>query len=105
MLQKVQEILKAISPKAEAKIPAEMEFFGAAGCDKCNKSGYKGRIGIYEVIVKADYLERLIMAGAGAGEIKKAAIEDGMVTMMQDGLLKALQGITDVEEVFRVTQE
>src|SRR6185312_16864036 len=69
MLDKVQKILKEISPKAEVKLPAEMKFFAASGCDKCNKSGYKGRIGIYEVIVKADYLEKLIMAGAGSGEI------------------------------------
>ncbi len=105
LLQKVQQILKDISPKAEAKIPDPLKFFAAPGCDKCNHTGYKGRIGIYEVIVKSDSLEKLILAGAGSGEIKKKMIEEGMVTMMQDGLLKALQGITDVEEVFRVTQE
>lgn len=105
MLQKVKGILDAIPKKSETVLPNELKFYSAPGCEKCNKSGYKGRVGIYEVIVKSDALEKLIMAGAGSGEIKKAMIEEGMLTMMQDGLLKALQGITDVEEVFRVTQE
>jgi type IV pilus assembly protein PilB len=105
MLEKVNMILKAIPAKAEVKLPSDLKFFNAPGCEKCKHSGYKGRIGIYEVIVKSDILEKLIMSGSGSGEIKKAMIEEGMVTMMQDGLIKALQGITDVEEVFRVTQE
>jgi len=104
MLKKVQEILATIPAAAEIKTP-ELKFMSAKGCDKCNHSGYKGRIGIYEVMVKNAALEKLIASAAGSGEIKKQMIADGMVTMMQDGLLKAAQGITDVEEVFRVTQE
>ncbi|GAC1412798.1 MAG: type IV-A pilus assembly ATPase PilB [Candidatus Doudnabacteria bacterium] len=105
MLQKVKGILDAIPKKSEIVLPKDLKFYNASGCDKCNHSGYKGRIGIYEVIVKSEILEKLILAGAGSGEIKKSMISEGMLTMMQDGLLKALQGITDVEEVFRVTQE
>ncbi|MDB4939717.1 MAG: type secretion system protein [Candidatus Doudnabacteria bacterium] len=105
LLKKVKDIFETISSKAEVQIPKELKFYSAKGCQACNKSGYKGRLGIYEVIVKSDLLEKLIMSGAGSGEIKKAMLAEGMITMMQDGLLKALQGLTDVEEVFRVTQE
>ena len=106
-LERVKKILAEIPAvaAADAKIPKVLKFYHSVGCKACNSTGYQGRIGIYEVIAKNDRLDKLIMAGAASSEIKKAVVEDGMITMMQDGLLKALAGITDVEEVFRVTQE
>ncbi len=104
LLQRVKLVLAAIPKKADVTI-GETKFFSAPGCGNCNHTGYKGRIGIYEVIIKTDSLEKMIMAGSSTSVIKQAVISEGMVTMAQDGLLKALQGITDVEEVFRVTQE
>lgn len=105
ILSKVKEMLSAIPKAANVQLPEKLVFFHAIGCDKCGHTGFKGRIGIYEVIERNDKLENLIMSSAGVSEIKKAAIEDGMITMAQDGLLKVLQGITEIEEVFRVTGE
>ncbi len=105
LLEKARKLLSAIPKAAAAPIPEKLTFYGAGGCEKCGHTGYSGRIGIYEVIGRSDRLEKLIMQSAGTAEIRKVAIQDGMVTMGQDGLLKALQGITDVEEVFRVTGE
>ena len=105
LLTKVQKILREIPKNSGVEIPAEQKFFHSTGCDKCNKTGYRGRIGIYELIIKDDAVEKLILAEAGNNELKQAMIAQGMLTMVQDGLVKALAGVTDVEEVFRVAQE
>lgn len=105
MLTKVKRILSEIPKNSGVEAPKEYKFFHSPGCESCNHTGYKGRIGIYEVIIKSDLLEKMIMSSASTSDIRKAMIQEGMVTMMQDGLIKALQGITDVAEVFRVTQE
>jgi type II secretory ATPase GspE/PulE/Tfp pilus assembly ATPase PilB-like protein len=102
VLEKVKLALKTIPANAQIEIPQKLEFFGAKGCSVCHNLGYKGRIGIYEVISVNDALKQLILINASTTDVKKQAIEDGMLTMVQDGLLKALQGVTDVEEVFRV---
>jgi type II secretory ATPase GspE/PulE/Tfp pilus assembly ATPase PilB-like protein len=107
MMTQVKEILSAIPKNSGVIVPADSEwkFYHSTGCDKCGKSGYHGRVGIYEVIAKTDAIEKMIFAEANASDIKKAAIADGMVTMAQDGMLKVLAGLTDVEEVLRVAQE
>ncbi len=105
MLEKVRGILKQIPKTAGIEVPKDPKFFHGVGCDKCNHTGYKGRVGIYEVIQKTEAIEKLIFAEANTLEIKKTAIAEGMVTMIQDGMLKASMGITDVEEVLRVAQE
>lgn len=103
--QMVSRILASIPAAAGVTLPAEQVFFHAPGCDKCHNLGYKGRIGIYEVIQVNSVVKEMILKEATMGELKAQAIKDGTVTMVQDGLLKALQGITDVEEVFRVAGE
>lgn len=103
--QVVSRILADIPPAAHVTLPDEQVFFHAPGCDKCHNLGYKGRIGIYEVIQVNSVVKEMILKEATMGELKAQAIKDGTVTMVQDGLLKALQGITDVEEVFRVAGE
>ena len=75
-----------------------------AGCDKCGGSGYYGRIGIYEVLKVTEKVARLIMERADATMVEKAAIDDGMIIMKQDGYLKVLDGVTTLEEVIRVAQ-
>lgn len=102
LLQHVNAILKAIPPAANAALPDPLQFYHATGCAECHNLGYKGRIGIYEVIHVNDTMKDLILKGASMLDMKKQAIADGTLTMAQDGLLKALQGVTDVEEVFRV---
>jgi type IV pilus assembly protein PilB len=74
-----------------------------AGCDKCNKTGYKGRVGLYEVLEVTDELRELVLVGASALELRKKAIEDGMITLRQSGLRKVKAGMTSIEEVVRET--
>jgi len=71
------------------------------GCDRCNNSGYKGRTGLYEVMEINDEVRELILVGASALELKKKAIEQGMLTLRRSGLIKIGQGITTIEEVVR----
>ena len=81
------------------------EFFRGKGCRRCNNSGYKGRIGIYEILEIEDEIQKLINARASAIEIKDYAHKQNMITIFQDGLIKAKQGITTIEEVLRVTRD
>lgn len=75
------------------------------GCEKCNHTGYKGRIGIYEVLADSIPIQKLIISNATSNQIQDLAITEGMVTMQTDGLIKAIRGNTTVEEVLRVTKE
>lgn len=73
------------------------------GCDACNHTGYKGRVGIYEVLGNSPEVQKLIVANATSEAIQNEAIKNGMVTMQIDGFIKALRGQTSVEEILRVT--
>jgi len=79
-------------------------FYKGAGCRRCGNTGYKGRIGIYEVLEIDDSIKTLINNRATAEEVGAEAKKQGMVTMLEDGLVKAKQGITSIEEVLRVTR-
>lgn len=75
------------------------------GCDNCNHTGYKGRMGIYEVLETTENIQKLIVGNSTSDTIQMQAIKDGMVTMQLDGFIKALRGQTSVEEILRVTSE
>lgn len=75
------------------------------GCESCGHSGYKGRMGIYEVLSNSLTIQKLIVAGSTSDDIQTQAIKDGMITMQVDGFIKALRGQTTVEEILRVTSE
>lgn len=75
------------------------------GCDECNGLGYRRRTGIYELLNMEDNVRQLVMQRSDGGTIKRAAVENGMKTLRDDGALKVLHGITSLEEVMRVTQE
>ncbi len=75
------------------------------GCDRCNHTGYKGRIGIYEILSASSAIQNLIIKGATSEEIQNKAIEENMITMQLDGFVKVLRGLTSVEEILRVTVE
>ena len=79
------------------------KVFKGRGCDKCNSTGYKGRVGLVEVMQIDDDLRDMILSGGSAIEIKKRAIENGMITLRRSGLIKIKEGITTVEEVVRET--
>ena len=73
------------------------------GCDYCNNTGYKGRVGLYEVMEISEELRELILVGASALELKRKAIEEGMITLRRSGLHKVMDGVTTIEEVARET--
>lgn len=96
--------------KAEAKAPkikgGEFVLYKAGeGCEHCSGNGYQGRIGIYEVLEVTPAIQQLIISHATSEEIQQAAVKAGMLTMQQDGFLKAVRGLTTVEEILRVTRE
>jgi type IV pilus assembly protein PilB len=74
-----------------------------AGCDKCNNTGYKGRVGLYEVMDITDGLRELVLVGASGLELRRKAIEEGMLTLRASGLRKVKDGLTTIEEVARET--
>ncbi|NCO23195.1 hypothetical protein COW09_01510 [bacterium (Candidatus Moisslbacteria) CG12_big_fil_rev_8_21_14_0_65_36_11] len=100
LLKRVKEVLGDKLPKGS------LEFYQGKGCRECQGLGYKGRVGIYEILNITPELEKMIASGEEVSEykIKEVAIQQGMTTMVQDGLLKALEGMTTVDEVFRVTE-
>jgi general secretion pathway protein E len=83
----------------------EITLHHAKGCPQCAQTGYTGRISIMEMLPMTDPLRRLVMKHATAGELREQAIREGMLTMYEDGLRKAVRGITTLEEVLRVTRE
>ena len=83
----------------------ELRFYKAVGCDKCSREGYQGRVGIYELLEISSDIAQLILDNASGIEIKKQASKNGMLSMIQDGCIKARKGITSLEEVLRVTKE
>jgi type IV pilus assembly protein PilB len=92
---------------AEAGFPDYMidgikELFRPVGCPVCSKTGYRGRLGIMEVLTKSEDIERLIVDRVSSEEIKRVARREGMITLREDGMEKVRQGVTSVEEVLRV---
>jgi type II secretory ATPase GspE/PulE/Tfp pilus assembly ATPase PilB-like protein len=77
-------------------------FFEGKGCEKCRRSGYRGRIGLYEMLVLDEEIQSLIEANALAFEISKVAREKGMKILMENGVQKAAMGVTSPSEVMRV---
>jgi type IV pilus assembly protein PilB len=82
----------------------DIKFYKSAGCEQCN-GGYKGRVGIFEVLGIDDDIRKLISQKASSDELDKVAREKGMISMVEDGFIKAANGITSLEEILRVTKE
>lgn len=101
--QPPEELLHEIA--REIPLPPGATFCRGKGCDKCMQIGYWGRIAIYELLKVDDTVRELLLQNKDAATIKKAALEQGMRSLRASGLAKALQGITTLEEVMRVTQE
>ncbi len=86
------------------KVGKKLMMPKVVGCDKCNNTGYLGRIAIYEVMPITEKLSKLIVEKASASDLQKEAVNEGMLTMKQDGYVKVLEGITTMDEVLRVAQ-
>lgn len=80
-------------------------FMKGKGCSNCSKSGFRGRLGIYEMMIMSSKVREMAFQGASTQDIRKTAISQGMHTLYQDGLAKALKGITTIDEVFRVAKK
>jgi type IV pilus assembly protein PilB len=78
-------------------------FYKGAGCDVCNTTGYKGRQGLYEVMLMTSSLRRLVLRGGSTEELREQAVKDGMLTLRMDGMVKVKRGITTLEEVVKET--
>ncbi len=104
--KKVKTILGALSPDSGEKRDMEKLCFSKGkGCDACGGSGYKGRVGIYEIFTMSPEIEKVILSGnVSEYQMQEIAVKQGMVTMAQDGLLKALDGLTTVEEVLAAAE-
>ena len=96
------ELLEAGFP--ESRLPDLGDFFRPVGCPACSNTGYRGRIGLYEVMPKSEEIERLTIERASADSIRGVAIEQGMQTLREDGLEKAHAGLTSIEEIARVVK-
>ncbi len=83
----------------------EINFFRGKGCVKCGQKGYKGRLGIFEVLEVTDEMAEAILENKSKEDMYKLAMEQGMINMAQDGFIKAKRGVTTLEEVLRVTKE
>ena len=84
---------------------SEIKFYRGKGCSKCMESGYKGRISIYELMLPDDKIRNAVVARSSSDDIRKLARSAGMITLMEDGLVKVRAGVTTIEEVLRVTRE
>jgi general secretion pathway protein E len=89
----------------EEEPPTHLTFFKPKGCDKCAQTGFSGRRGIYELLMMDDVVGPLVLKGADAQTIKRAAIEQGMDSLRDDGARKVLSGLTSVEEILVATQD
>ncbi len=81
----------------------QLKIYKGTGCQTCNNTGYKGRVGLYEVMEITDEVRELILIGASALELRKKAVDDGMITLRESGLQKIRNGVTTIEEVVRET--
>jgi type II secretory ATPase GspE/PulE/Tfp pilus assembly ATPase PilB-like protein len=79
-----------------------LKLYKAVGCEKCNKTGYKGRVGLHELMVADDHLKKLIQERARVAELFASAVQGGMRTLKMDGMEKILMGLTDLKMVRQV---
>jgi type IV pilus assembly protein PilB len=99
----VDELLRArVSPDVAAASDG-MVLYRKKGCPRCGQTGYKGRIGIYQLLEMTESLESLAVQKASREEIERAAMADGMRTLWDDGLAKVASGLTSIEELARVS--
>jgi type II secretory ATPase GspE/PulE/Tfp pilus assembly ATPase PilB-like protein len=105
-LKRVKDLLNELLDEDKKGIDFNnLKFYQGSGCEACQGIGYKGRIGIYEVLTMNKEIEKLVLSGtASEYDMRDNAKKNGMITMVQDGILKAIAGITSVDEVFRVAE-
>ncbi|MDD2766887.1 MAG: type II/IV secretion system protein [Candidatus Moranbacteria bacterium] len=105
-IDSILKLITIISPKAKLSLPKEVKtLYKSVGCAKCHLTGYHGRVGIFEVLTMTQEIIQAVNDMGTEQEILRVALENGMITMTQDGILKALDGITTLDEVWRVADQ
>jgi type IV pilus assembly protein PilB len=104
-IDSIWETLRKQEIAAPGQKIEDTTFWRGSGCSQCNNEGYKGRVGIYEIMEISPELSKLINAKANADEIKTQAVKEGMITMIEDGFIKAVKAVTTIEEILRVTKD
>jgi len=107
-MERVKKIITNIPANSGEKIPDvnNLKFYKGNGCEICSHTGYKGRIGIYEIFTMNAEIEAITLSGqVSEYQMRDITHKNGMASMVQDGILKAVAGITSVDEVFRVASE
>lgn len=103
LVEEIKKILGVLFTSV-VKDPKNVKLYKGKGCIDCNNTGYKGRVGIYEVLPITEKISKLILEHPDAHTLQDQAVADGMITMKQDGYLKVISGVTTIEEVLRVAQ-
>jgi type IV pilus assembly protein PilB len=103
--KEIQEELKGIGDKdVDPALLQDMKLYKGKGCETCNNLGYKGRVAVFEILALEREVGQLVIQNAPDSELEDAAKKNGMITLKQDGYIKALQGLTTLEEIFRIAQ-
>ncbi|MDP2593381.1 MAG: GspE/PulE family protein [bacterium] len=101
----VKKVIDSLPEEEKKDLPKDrLKVWQATGCEKCNKSGYKGRIGVFEAILTDESVEKIVIQNPSERDIKEAAITQGILSMVQDGVIKVLKGVTSLEELKRVVE-
>lgn len=100
LIDEIRKTLGDLMPQTEG-----VKLYKGQGCDYCGHSGYEGRVGIFEVMVISEKIAKLVLQKSDASTLEKQAMEEGMITMKQDGYLKVLEGISTIDEILRVAQD
>lgn len=102
--QNIRQVLGELVPKAFKDEKTLITLYKGVGCSVCSASGYQGRVGIYEILRISPAINKMILTHTTASDIEAKAREEGIITMKQDGYLKAVEGLTSIEEVLRVAE-
>jgi len=107
VIREVKEELMKVTPdqRADVDLDGPLKFYKGSGCKECKNTGSSGRVGIYEILSMTPEMEKIIHSSVTDSDIEAEAHRQGMVTIKQDGIMKALMGLTTVEEILRATEE
>lgn len=104
-LKEIEQAISALPEPEQSQAKSKKTFFHGRGCGACSNTGYRGRIGIFEVLSVTEPIKQLTLKREGSSIIQTEAVKEGLISMKQDGVLKALDGLTTIEEVWRVTKD
>jgi type II secretory ATPase GspE/PulE/Tfp pilus assembly ATPase PilB-like protein len=108
VLEHIGEVMESVNPSVFDPVKLTdptLRFFKAKGCQECGQTGYRGRLGVFEVLPIKGEIEEMILRQEDMSLIKEVAIKKGMTTIAQDAYLKVMDGVTTIEEVERVSEE